>query len=143
MASAKPSSPPPIEETDVGKVLGVTQDAEENPVYGLVEQSGGGNDFVITFSSGDDVETVTCDKTFAEIKAAHLAGKTLVCFYVIDAQIDEYYDKVQCNSRIVLSDSDPTSSMFVGSTVINGFTVVDVSITAEGTHINRTDLQTN
>ena len=60
--------------TDVGKVLGVTQDAEENPVYGLIE-SGGSNDFVVTFSGSPG--NASCDKTFSDILAAYSAGMNI------------------------------------------------------------------
>lgn len=40
-ASPTPLSPPPIEGTDIGKVLGIVEDSESNPVYGLVENGGG------------------------------------------------------------------------------------------------------
>lgn len=62
-------------ESDNGKVLGV-----DGGEYKLVEQSGGGSSsdfFRIKFSTSD-MTTFTCDKTFAEMKAARDAGKYFI-----------------------------------------------------------------
>lgn len=84
---------PPIEGTDVGKILGVTQDAEENPVYGLVEQSDSPF-FIMNFSVSGS--TITTDKTSAEVIAARNAGKVCVArnagmdFYLTNVNVDDY-----------------------------------------------------
>ena len=65
---------PPIQETDVGKVLGVTQDAEENPVYGLVPASCG----VLVVTAGDITQGHGLNKTYAQIKSAYDAGQVVI-----------------------------------------------------------------
>lgn len=63
---------PEITEADEGKVLGV-----ENGEAAWVEGGGGGADIVMTTVSPVD-GNLQMDKTFAEIKAAILAGKIVI-----------------------------------------------------------------
>lgn len=65
---------PSVTSADNGKVLGV-----DGGEYKLVEGGGGSSSdfFRIKFSTSD-MTTFTCDKTFAEMKAARDAGKYLI-----------------------------------------------------------------
>ena len=96
--------------------------------------------FDVTFT-GSDLETVVCNRTLAEIIAAHEAGKNIRTYWITDAlQTDGYYTKYECNYKLFIRPSSPTDDVFNGYVVMNGYTVVVLGRNSEGATIRMFEL---
>lgn len=106
--------PEPTSE-DIGKILGVVEDTSANPVYGLVEQ-GGGTSFKVTYTTAN-MQSATCDKTYAEVEAALESGEPIDCALALgNTIVGKITSVIQQEYGIVFSMAlSTTTSVYVFS----------------------------